>query len=91
MKVEWLRRASRELDAQLDFLEERNPTAALNAIIAVEIALQTLRDHPLIGRIGRVPPTREYAITGMPFVMVYRVEPDRTLILRFLHHAQNYP
>jgi plasmid stabilization system protein ParE len=91
MKVEWLRRAARELDAQLDFLEDRNPSAALNAAIAIEAATETIGDHPLIGRIGRVATTREYVVTGTPFLFVYRVEPSKIVILRLLHTAQNYP
>jgi toxin ParE1/3/4 len=45
----------------------------------------------LIGRIGRVATTREYVVTGTPFLFVYRVEPSKIVILRLLHTAQNYP
>lgn len=91
MKVEWLPEAERNRDHQLNYLAERNPRAALHLGDAIEAAVGRLGAHPRIGRPGRVKGTRELAVTGTPYVIIYRVEPAAVVILRVLHGAQEWP
>jgi toxin ParE1/3/4 len=51
-----------------------------------------LKDHPDMGRMGRVKGTRELVIQRTPFILVYRVlaSVSRVEVLRILHGAQQW-
>lgn len=91
MKIEWLPEAARNLTAQLEWIAERDPWAAINIGDAVHAAVERFADHPAIGRPGRVSATRELVIVGTPYVAVYRIEQNVVLLLRILHGAQRWP
>ena len=50
-----------------------------------------LIDYPLSGRSGRVRNTRELVVTGLPYIVAYRVIDESVLILRVLHTARQWP
>lgn len=89
--VVWLPAAELNLYDQLDYLETRNARAASDLATKVIEATTRLSHHPQIGRVGRKANTRELVLTGTPFLLVYRVEPQAIVILRFLHGAQRWP
>jgi len=91
VKVEWLPEAAHNLTAQLEWIAERDPWAAINVGDAVHAAVERLADHPAIGRPARVVGTRELAVVGTPYVVVYRIEQSVVLVLRILHGAQRWP
>jgi hypothetical protein len=43
------------------------------------------------GRIGRIAGTRELVLAPLPYIVVYRVNPDSVDIVRIFHSAQNWP
>ena len=51
----------------------------------------SLQDMPHRGRIGRKPDTREMLISGLPFVIIYRVGEEAVEIVRILHTSQKWP
>lgn len=87
----WLRRAIADRDAQLDYIAQDNPGAAIEQgdRIAHQVAL--LAEHPEMGRVGRKQGTRELVISRTPFIIVYRVRGERIELLRLLHGAQQWP
>lgn len=91
MRLEWLPGAARDLTAQLEWIAERDPWAAIDVGDAVHGAVGRLADHPAIGRPGRLATTRELVVVGTPYVVVYRIEPAAVLVLRILHGAQRWP
>jgi len=91
VKLEWLPIAEQDFEGQLDYIAERNPLAAIAVGDRIEAAVRQLRDHPHLGRPGRVRGTRELVVSGTPYVIAYRVEPDAVVILRLLHGAQRWP
>jgi toxin ParE1/3/4 len=91
VRIEWLPEAVRNLETQLAYLGARNPTAAIRLGDAIEASVGHLAEFPESSRTGRVPGTRELVVTGTPFVVVYRVEPEAIVILRILHGAQRWP
>lgn len=91
MRVEWLPDAVSGLQEQLNWIAEHDPWAAVTVGDAVLAAADRLGQYPGIGREGRVPGTRELVVTGTPFVVVYRLEPNSVLVLRVLHGAQRWP
>ncbi len=91
MRVEWLPVAEGNRESQLAYIEQRNPWAAIDMGDAIEAAVRHLADNPHIGRLGRVKGTRELVVSGTPYVIAYRVEPEAVVILRLLHSAQKWP
>ncbi len=91
MRVEWLPAAERNRENQLAYIGERNPWAAIEMGDAIEAAVHHLADNPHMGRLGRGKRTRELVVSGTPYVIAYRVEPDAVVILRLLHGAQKWP
>lgn len=91
MRIEWLPQAVRNLDAQLAYIGDHNPVAAIEMGDAIEAFVGRLADFPESGRPGRVPGTRELVVMGTPFIVVYRIEPAALVILRVLHGAQRWP
>lgn len=60
-------------------------TLALGERIAV------LREHPQVGRGGRVKGTREMVIAGTDYIAVYRLDAAGVTVLRVLHAARQWP
>ena len=91
LEIIWLPRASAALDHQLDYIADRNPSAALKVGAAVIGSIDRLREFPFLGRSGRAQGTRELVVSGTPYVVIYRVRSNSVLILRLLHGAQRWP
>lgn len=87
----WLRRALRDLEDAYSYVAADNPAAARRLVAQIEKGVLQLARHPNLGRAGRVPGTRELVIAGTPFLAIYRVEADRTVILTVLHGARKWP
>ena len=91
MRVRWLRTALRNLDHHANYIAKDNPDAARRAVERVRAAVSQLAQYPSMGRIGRVPGTRELIVGGAPWIIVYRVRADAVEIIRVLHGAQKWP
>lgn len=91
MRIEWLPEAARNLTAQLEWIAEHNPWAAIDMGDAIHAAVSRLAAHPAMARPGRVAGTRELVVVGTPYIVVYRVEASAVVILRVLHGAQRWP
>ena len=91
MKIRWLRAALRNLDEQVAYIARDDPEAALRVAACVRGVIERLARHPSLGRLGRVPGTRELVVSGTPFVIPYRVRSGQVEILRVLHGAQRWP
>jgi toxin ParE1/3/4 len=92
MQVRWTEPASRDFTRICDysgvaFGEARARRTALEIFEAVGV----LADFPQRGRVGRRPGTLELVLSGLPFVVVYRVKSDVVEVLRILHGAQRWP
>ena len=74
MRIEWTRRATRNLAAVEAFIETDDPNAAARVVLRIIDAVATLADHPALGRSGRVPGTREFIVPGLPYVVPYWAE-----------------
>lgn len=93
MIVVWLQRARIERERAIDYIAERNLSAALDQLAEVEAQLELLRDFPELGRPGRRRGTRELVVTGTPFLAIYRIRSKlrRIEVLHFVHGAQRWP
>ena len=87
----WLQRAIQDRDAQLDYIAQDNPTAAVSQGDRIAEQIEILQQHPQMGRPGRKQGTRELVISRTPFIVVYSVKGKRVELLRVLHGAQQWP
>ncbi len=91
MSVKRLKSALLSRQKHISYLEARNIWAANDQDDAITRSIAFLAEHPLAGRAGRVKSTREFTVTGTPYLVVYRVMTDSIVIIRILHGAQNWP
>ena len=87
----WLKRALNDRDAQLDYIAEDNPLAAVDQGDRIEDQVDQLLQHPQMGRPGRKQGTRELVISRTPLIVVYRIKGRRIELLRLLHGSQKWP
>lgn len=91
MKLAWTRPAILDLREAGAYIASENPHAAERMAGRVREAVEFLPEQPNLGRPGRVPGTREFVVSGTPFIVVYRVRGAAVQILRVLHHALRWP
>ena len=78
----WLKRAIYDRDAQIDYIAQDNPLAAVSQGDRIDEQVDMLLQHPQIGRPGRKQGTRELVISRTPFIVVYRINGKRIELLR---------
>jgi len=78
------------LVAIIDYIEQRNATAAQNLYATIVQSVESLPLMPYLFRPGRVAGTREQVVHPN-YIVVYQVGNDVIDILRVLHSRQEYP
>ena len=90
-RLEWTIPALHDLVAAGEYIAQENPKAAKRMATRIKEAVEHLRDHPNLGRAGRLSDTKELVISGTAFIAVYWIRKGAAQILRLLHHAQRWP
>ena len=91
MRVRWLRKALANLDAEATYIAKDNPAAARLVVSRVLKAVDQLRDHPALGRPGRVPGTRELVVPRTRYIVPYRLRGEVIEILLVFHASRRLP
>jgi toxin ParE1/3/4 len=91
VRVRWLRKALRNLDAEASFIATDDPIAARRVVMRVLAAVDLLAEQPSLGRPGRVPGTRELLVPKTRYIVPYRVRGDTVQILRVFHASRHLP
>jgi addiction module RelE/StbE family toxin len=91
LKSRWLRKALQDLVDAHSYVALDNPAAASRLVEQIQDGVSRLADFPLMGRVGRVRDTRELAIAGTPYLVVYQVELKKIVVLTILHGARKWP
>lgn len=89
MRICWTRRTDCDLDAVADHLGGGPPPP--HTLLRIIEVVERLVEHPHLGRLGRIPDTRELVISGTPYTVPYRVREDVLEVLRILHGAMRWP
>jgi plasmid stabilization system protein ParE len=74
------------------FLIDKAPLVALGLQNVLDAQLEVLEDWPRLGQANRYfPGVLDFKIKGLPYVVAYRVSPDRPVveILALVHERQN--
>jgi addiction module RelE/StbE family toxin len=91
LRIHWTRPALADLEAIGDFIARDNLVAAEQIVVRLVASVDALRDHPSLGRPGRLTGTRELVVTGLPYIVPYRVLGDDVQILAVFHGARRWP
>ena len=90
--IDWTEQATRQLDQAHDYITlSSSDEIATRITMHIATSVQQLATFPMSGRSGRVPGTRELVISNSPFVVAYRIEKERIVILAIYHGAQQWP
>jgi toxin ParE1/3/4 len=91
VKPVWTARADYDADAVWEHIAADNLDAADRIVERLRSSADRLTDHPLFGRKGRDPGTREMIVSGAPYILIYRLVGNAIEILRVLHGKQQWP
>lgn len=90
LPIVWRQRAKNNLISIIEYIADRNISAADNLFNEIEQATSQLPQHPYLYRPGRVSGTREL-IVHPNYIVVYRVMTSEIEIIAILHSRQKYP
>jgi addiction module RelE/StbE family toxin len=91
LKIIWSPEACADLDRICDCLLAEQPSSVLQTLDRIEGRVEALRDHPALGLPGRVTGTRELVVSGLPYLIPYRIKTGRIEIVRVLRGARLWP
>jgi toxin ParE1/3/4 len=90
MKIIWTQLALFDLEEAREYIMATSPSDAIQTINRIEKSLEALESFPQMGRLGRVPGTRELVIPETPFILPYRIQRDSIEILAVIHGARKW-
>jgi toxin ParE1/3/4 len=92
LALRWSELAQADLQAAWDFIARDNEAAADALIGRILGSAEALERHPQMGRTGRIPGTRELVIPATPFILAYRAQSQRGIVvLAIVHGARKWP
>ena len=90
MRILWTLSAEQDRADIFEFIAQDNPLAAIRMDELVSAAVGRLADHPMLGRAGQIPGTREL-IPHESYRLVYEVRSDTVWVLALVHTARQWP
>jgi toxin ParE1/3/4 len=81
VKLRWTARAVADLEEIADYLLGVQPKAWDKLLARIELTLDYLLQFPHMGKMGVVKGTREFVISGTPYIVVFRIKLDVVQIL----------
>lgn len=91
MRIRWTEPAAAALDSIQDYIAKDNPRAAFKVSQRIGIAVSQLKEHPRIGRMGRVRGTFELVMYDLPYIVPYRIKKQEIHILSVYHTSRKWP
>ena len=91
MRIRWTTPAAKALLAVQDYIAKENPRAAFEVAQHIRLAVDQLRDHPKMGRDGRVRGTYELVIHGIPYIVPYRIRGKEVQVLSVYQTSRKWP
>jgi toxin ParE1/3/4 len=91
VKLRWTRVARADIDTAYEYVAVDSASAAGQFLDRIRQAAEVLARHPMAGRTGRIPATRELVVAGTPFIIPYLVRRGFVDILAVVHGARKWP
>jgi toxin ParE1/3/4 len=90
-RIRWAPAAADDLEGILNYLREHHPSMAQSTIRKLYDSARSLKQFSERGRSGQLEGTRELAMTPLPYIIVYAVEPQMVHIFRIIHTSEDWP
>jgi toxin ParE1/3/4 len=90
MQVIWTPEALQDRTDIWEYIATDNPYAASSVDQLFSDAAARLADHPMMGKSGKIPGTREL-IPHESYRLVYEIDDDIVWILAVVHTARQWP
>lgn len=90
MIVIWTPEAEQDRAVIWDFIAADNSAAAARMDVMFSDAASKLSAYPEIGRVGKIPGTREL-IPHENYCLIYEIDEDTVWILALVHTARQWP
>jgi toxin ParE1/3/4 len=81
--------AATDLEDIIEYIALDDRRAAEAVYRAIVAATELLLAFPALGHPGRLPGTREYSITGLPYIVVYEADTTTVTVLAVFHGARD--
>jgi toxin ParE1/3/4 len=91
LRIKWLKKALSDLDDVEAYIAQTDPSVAAEVVLKIIRTVSLLKEQPGLGRVGRVPGTKELVIPNLPYIVPYRVHDDCLQILRVYHTSRIWP
>jgi toxin ParE1/3/4 len=91
VRIIWTKPAARALESIQDYIARDNRRAAWEVAQRIRHAVRQLKEHPKLGRTGRVRGTLELVVPGLPYIVPYRLKGKEVQILSIFHTARKWP
>jgi toxin ParE1/3/4 len=93
MRLRYTAQARGHVASIFSYINERNPVAATQVVARIRLAAERLTQFPRMGRGGVVPGTHEWVVSGLPYIVVYRIDEqaNELTIIGVYHGAQDRP
>ena len=92
MNVNFTPQAADDLRNIRDWIAKDDDRAADRVISRIRQTVMMFAHFPMIGHLGDVPDTREFKVTGLPYLIVYRLASVTDIdILTVIHSSRQYP
>ena len=91
MRVRWTGPAFESLRSHADFIAKDDFEQARRLVLRVNEAVERLKQFASLGRPGRLSGSREWIVSGTPYIIPYRIRADTLELLRILHASQEWP
>lgn len=92
MNVEFTPEARADLLSIRDWIAADDERAADRVLSRIRQTAMLLGQFPMMGHEGEVEGTREFLVTGLPYILIYRLTSASELdILTVVHARRKYP
>ena len=81
MKLRWTQRAVADVEEISDYLLSVSPTSWERLVTRIEAVTEYLLQFPRMGKMGLVSGTREFVLSGTPYIIAFRVREDVVQVL----------
>ncbi len=88
VEIVWSALARARLREIRAYVARDKPEAAERLAMRIVAIVETLRNHPHLGRVGAEAGIRELVIGRSPYIVLYRVQGQRVVISTIWHGAQ---
>jgi toxin ParE1/3/4 len=88
VEIVWSALARTRLQEIRAYVARDKPEAAERLAMRIVALVETLRNHPHLGRLGAEAGIRELVIGNTPYIVLYRVQGQRVTISTIWHGAQ---